>query len=63
MEINMLEILISGGNVLLLAGCFYVAYVILLASRVRAAPRGQKAPSNPADYELLFRKPSADYYI
>ena len=59
----MLEYLISGGNLVLLAGCFYVAYLILIASPVRPTRRGQKAPSSPADHELLFRKPCADYYI
>ena len=61
----MLEYLISGGNVVLLAGCVYVAYLLVFASRrrVRASRNGQKTPSGPADHELLFRNPCADYYI
>jgi hypothetical protein len=59
----MLEYLISGANVLCLAGCVYVAYLGLLASPARVSRNGQKAPGSPADYELRFRNPCADYYI
>jgi len=61
----MLEYLINGANILCLAGCVYVAYLTLRASRarVRASRQGQKNLHGPASHELLFRNPCADYYI
>jgi len=57
----MLEFLISSANILGLAGCFYAAYVITCAARAQNS--NYKNSGDYADYELLFRKPCADYYI
>ena len=64
-ETNMLEYVIGGANVVCLAGCVYVAYLIVLASRARASGsrKNQNFPGDSADHELLFRIPCADYYI
>lgn len=61
----MLEYLINGANAVFLAGCVYVAYLVLLASPLRASAsrRPQKARRDHAAHELLFRNPCADYYI
>ena len=61
----MLEYLINGANVVLLAACVYVAYLVLLASplRVRVSRKAQKARIDRVSHELLFRSPGADYYI
>ena len=59
----MLEYLISSANVLGLAGCFYAVYVIARACTARAQNSNYKSSRDYADYELLFRKPCADYYI
>jgi hypothetical protein len=64
-ETNMLEYMISGANVVLLAGCLYIAYLILVADpmHLHISRKSQKTSSCPVEHELLFRKPCADYYI
>ena len=61
----MIEYLINGANVVLLAGFAYMAYLVLLESplRAHASRKAQKARSDHAAHELLFRNPCADYYI
>ena len=61
----MLEYLINGASIMLLAGCVYAAYVVLLESpmRMRISRKAQKTRTDHATHELLFRNPSADYYI
>ena len=59
----MLEYLISGANVLGLAGCFYVAYAIFRACARCAQNTARQSAGGYADHELLFRKPSVDYYV
>jgi hypothetical protein len=61
----MLEYLMNGANVVLLAGCVYAAYLVLLESpiRVRVSRKAQKARSDHVSHELLFRNPCAGYYI
>ena len=59
----MLEYLISGANVLGLAGCFYVVYMIARSLSRHNRNSGRIAPRDHADHELLFRNPCADYYI
>jgi len=59
----MLDYLISSVNILGLAGCFYVAYLIARSCSLRAHNSGYKTARRHADHELLFRNPCADYYI
>jgi hypothetical protein len=59
----MLDYLISGANVLSLAGCFYVVYLIVRSCMVCARNFNRTASRSHANHELLFRSPSADYYI
>ena len=62
-EAKMLEYLISGANLLGLAGCSYVVYAILQACAACAQNADHPSADYGADHGLLFGTPSVDYYI
>ena len=62
-EANMFEFLISSASIAGLAGCLYVAYAIFRACTMCAQNTGSRSAGGDADPELIFRKPSLDYYI
>lgn len=60
----MLDYLISAANVLGLAGCFYIAYLFIVAARSRSRTRqnGVKVMRASASWEQHVASEQPDYY-